>query len=292
MAVVVAAAMLGPASTAWTTGSAASWTATAKQGDVFSLTFSPADAAGASSPDGLVVRFRDREWPVFATATGFGALVGVDMEADAGAYPAALEQRAEQGPVVLAHGTVMVEPGDFGIQTLTLPDKQVDLDPPTIRRVEDDQRVMLAAMQDVTPRLWDGTFVLPSEGPLQHTFGRRRVINGQPRKPHSGEDITAPAGAPVAAINHGVVRLVGDQFFSGKCIVVDHGHGLYSMYFHLSETAVRVGDRVAKNQVIGKVGATGRVSGPHLHWGVRLNGARVNPLSLNPALNALVTVSK
>jgi murein DD-endopeptidase MepM/ murein hydrolase activator NlpD len=94
------------------------------------------------------------------------------------------------------------------------------------------------------------------------------------------------------AINHGIVRLVDDQFFSGKSIVLDHGSGLYSMYFHLSETGVQTGDRVAKNQVIGKVGSTGRVSGPHLHWGVRLNGARVNPLSLNTALNGLLTASR
>jgi murein DD-endopeptidase MepM/ murein hydrolase activator NlpD len=277
---------------AWTAGFCASATRTVKQGDVFALSIGTADMAGVSNTDGLVVRFGDRDWPVFPTPDGVGALIGVDLEADPGSQDFALERKAENGPVVLTRGAVAVEKGDFGIQTLTLPDKQVDLDSDTLRRVEEDQRVMLASMRDVTPRLWDGAFVLPSEGPLQHTFGRRRVINGQPRRPHSGEDITAPAGAAVVAINHGVVRLVGEQFFSGKSIVVDHGLGLYSMYFHLSETAVHVGDRVVKNQVIGKVGATGRASGPHLHWGVRFNGARVNPLSLNTALSGLVTVSK
>jgi murein DD-endopeptidase MepM/ murein hydrolase activator NlpD len=132
---------------------------------------------------------------------------------------------------------------------------------------------------------------MPTEGSVQYTFGRRRVINGQPRNPHTGEDISAPQGAPVAAINYGTVRLVADQFFSGKSVVIDHGLGLYSMYFHLSEIAVRVGDLVAKSQVIGAVGATGRASGPHLHWGVRLNGARVNPLSLNIALNGVMTAA-
>jgi murein DD-endopeptidase MepM/ murein hydrolase activator NlpD len=285
-------AVLCLASGAWTAGFCASATRTVKQGDVFALSIGAADMAGVSNTDGLVVRFGDRDWPVFPTPDGVGALIGVDLEANPGSQDFALERKAEHGPVVLTRGAVAVEKGDFGIQTLTLPDKQVDLDSDTLRRVAEDQRVMLASMQDVTPRLWDGAFVLPTEGPLQQTFGRRRVINGQPRRPHSGEDITAPAGADVVAINHGVVRLVGEQFFSGKSIVVDHGLGLYSMYFHLSETAVHVGDRVVKSQVIGKVGATGRASGPHLHWGVRFNGARVNPLSLNTALSGLMTVSK
>jgi murein DD-endopeptidase MepM/ murein hydrolase activator NlpD len=277
----------------WAIGFGAPSTRTVKQGDVFAVAVDPAVLADVSHTDDLVVRFSDREWPVFPTPDGAGVLIGVDLEAGLGAQEYVLERRnAEGAAVVLTRETVTVEKGDFGVQKLSLPDKQVDLDPDTLRRVEDEKQVMLASMDEVTPRLWDGAFLLPSEGPVQHTFGRRRVINGQPRRPHSGEDITAPTGAPVVAINHGIVRLVDDQFFSGKSIVLDHGSGLYSMYFHLSETGVQTGDRVAKNQVIGKVGSTGRVSGPHLHWGVRLNGARVNPLSLNTALNGLLTASR
>jgi len=183
--------------------------------------------------------------------------------------------------------SITVTPGDFGVQALSLPDKQVDLDSETLRRVEIEQRTMLTAMQRVTPRAWDGAFILPSDGNIQNTFGLRRMINGQPRRPHTGEDISAPAGAPVSAINHGTIRLVADHFFSGKSVVIDHGLGLYSMYFHLSDVTVHAGERVAKSQVIGAVGATGRASGPHLHWGVRLNGARVNPLSLPAATVSL-----
>jgi murein DD-endopeptidase MepM/ murein hydrolase activator NlpD len=116
------------------------------------------------------------------------------------------------------------------------------------------------------------------------------VINGQSRRPHSGEDISAPLGTPVLAINEGTVQLVADHFFSGKSIVVDHGLGLYSMYFHLSSVVVQAGERVAKAQVIGAVGASGRASGPHLHWGVRLNGARVNPLSLATAVASVADI--
>ena len=105
-------------------------------------------------------------------------------------------------------------------------------------------------------------------------------MNGQPRNPHNGEDISAPLGADVLATNDGIVRLTVEHFFSGKGIFVDHRLGFYSMYFHLSEVLVKDGDHVKAGQVVGKVGATGRATGPHLHWGVKLNGAIVNPYAL------------
>jgi murein DD-endopeptidase MepM/ murein hydrolase activator NlpD len=262
-----------------------------KQGDAFAVTLpEPFSTEGAPS-NGLIARFSGREWQGFPTPDGSAILMGVDMDAPPGAQEYVVQRRGPEGATVVARGAVIVEKTAFASQSLSLPDKQVDLDPETLRRVETEQSAMLAAMQPVTPRLWEGEFVMPTAGDIQHTFGRRRVINGQSRNPHTGEDISAPAGAPVAAINHGTVRLVADQFFSGKSVVIDHGLGLYSMYFHLSEVSVRVGDVVTKSQLIGAVGATGRASGPHLHWGVRLNGARVNPLSLNTALDEVITAA-
>ncbi|MBI3606402.1 MAG: M23 family metallopeptidase [Nitrospirae bacterium] len=255
-----------------------------KQGDVLALTFPLRAAEGVAAVGEFVGRFHDRETPVFPVAGGVGVLLGVDMEDVAGTSDFVLERRKADAPVTVARVAVTILPGDFGVQKLSLPQTQVDLDAETVERVEDEQRTMLATMRPVTPRVWKGEFVLPSEGSVQRTFGLRRVINGQPRRPHTGEDITAPSGAPVLAINEGTVQLVADHFFSGKSIVVDHGLGLYSMYFHLSAVTVHPGDRVAKSQVIGAVGASGRASGPHLHWGVRLNGARVNPLSLATAV--------
>ena len=111
-------------------------------------------------------------------------------------------------------------------------------------------------------------------------FGSMRIMNGQARNPHNGEDIGAPLGTAVAATNDGVVRLIVDHIFSGKGVFLDHGLGFYSMYFHLSEVLVKDGDHVKAGQIVGKVGATGRATGPHLHWGVKLNGARVNPYAL------------
>lgn len=264
---------------------------TVKQGEAFAVSV-PESALGAGSrSDNMVARFGGRDWPAFSTPDGAGVLMGVDLDGAPGVQDFVVERRGPDGATIVARGAVIVENGAFGVQTLSLPDKQVDLDAETLRRVETEQNAMLAVMKPITPRLWDGAFVAPAEGKIQQSFGRRRVINGQPRNPHTGEDISAPQGAAVVAINHGTVRLVAEQFFSGKSVVIDHGLGLYSMYFHLSEVSVRVGDRVTTAQVIGAVGATGRASGPHLHWGVRLNGARINPLSLNTALNGVMTAA-
>ena len=112
------------------------------------------------------------------------------------------------------------------------------------------------------------------------SFGKRRIFNNQPRSPHSGEDFSAPTGTPVLATARGRVALAKDLFFLGKTVILDHGFGVYSFYGHLSSLGVEPGTNVQSGTAIGKVGATGRVTGPHLHWGVRLGNARVNPMEL------------
>ena len=144
----------------------------------------------------------------------------------------------------------------------------------------EQEQIRKALAEESAMRLWRTGFVEPVRGKRTGIFGSMRIMNGQPRNPHSGEDIGAPSGTPVIASNDGIVRLTVDHIFSGRGIYVDHGLGLYSMYFHLSEILVRDGDLVKAGQVIGKVGATGRATGPHLHWGANVNGARVNPYAL------------
>jgi murein DD-endopeptidase MepM/ murein hydrolase activator NlpD len=129
-------------------------------------------------------------------------------------------------------------------------------------------------------RLWTGTFIRPVEGELSAAFGLRRIINGKRQTPHTGVDFRAEEGTPIWACNSGMVVLVGELFFSGKSVILDHGWGFYSMYFHLSEVLVKEEDRVDKGAILGRVGSTGRSTGPHLHWGIRMNGARVDPISL------------
>ncbi len=120
-------------------------------------------------------------------------------------------------------------------------------------------------------------FDRPVEGPLSSPFGLRRFFNGEERNPHSGLDFAAPTGTPVKAPAAGEVILVGDYFFNGKTVFVDHGRGLISMFCHLSAIDVAVGERLNRGQVLGKVGSTGRSTGPHLHWNVSLNDVRVDP---------------
>jgi murein DD-endopeptidase MepM/ murein hydrolase activator NlpD len=154
----------------------------------------------------------------------------------------------------------------------------VELSPEDLARVERENRE--------TARLWtrEGPrrFALPLGGPLDPLpqggrFGHRRIINGRPRSPHGGSDYSAEGGTPVLAAADGEVAMVADQFFGGNSVFVDHGDGLISMYMHLSRVDVAEGQAVRRGERVGAVGSTGRATGPHLHFGVRWHGARVDP---------------
>ena len=169
----------------------------------------------------------------------------------------------------------------YGVRRLTLPKKMVDLDKETLERARRESRAMKKLWKAVpTAPLWWGAFIRPVPGIVVGPFGRSSIINNQPRAPHSGVDLRGKKGTPVAATNHGKVVLTGDHFFTGLTVVIDHGGGIQSMYFHLDRILVKKGDMVDKGQVIGQVGSTGRSSGPHLHWGIRVNGDRVDPIRL------------
>lgn len=166
-------------------------------------------------------------------------------------------------------------------QHLTVDDRMVHLSKADIERTrrESAQVAELWSLQ-TRPR-----FTLPLAAPLSEkvkggNFGVRRVFNGQPRSPHSGIDYKVAAGTPVLAVAPGRVALVGDHFFAGKSVFIDHGGGLISMVFHLSRVLVEEGQEVTAGQAVGKVGATGRATGPHLHLGFRWHGARIDPALL------------
>ena len=211
---------------------------------------------------------------------GFVALLGVDMQDEPGTHELAVEIKTGEHVRQLSYNILVVKE-KFRVEHLKLPKDKVDLDDKSLTRwkVEQEQ-VKQALATDSRMRLWQAGFLEPVTGKRTGIFGSVRIMNGQARNPHNGEDIGAPLGAEVAATNDGIVRLTVDHIFSGKGVYVDHGLGFYSMYFHLSDVLVKEGDLVKAGQAVGRVGATGRATGPHLHWGVKLNGARVNPYAL------------
>lgn len=233
----------------------------------------------------VVGRFQGRTFPLFPDparqgSSAYVGLLGIDMQDEPGTHELMVD--IHEGETVQRRSiNVLVVKEQFAVEHLRLPKDKVDLDEKAVARWKAEQeQIRRGLAEDSAMRLWQTGFVEPVRGKRTGIFGSVRIMNGKARNPHSGEDIGAPAGTEVLASNDGVVRLTVDHIFSGRGVYVDHGLGLYSMYFHLSEVLVRDGDLVKAGQVIGKVGSTGRATGPHLHWGAKLNGARVNPYAL------------
>ncbi len=165
--------------------------------------------------------------------------------------------------------------------------KMVSFPPRILKRVLADQKAVKEACSRIRPVIyWDGSFIWPVKSKVLSQFGLRRFFNGQPRSPHSGIDLRAKKGTPIRSPNAGIVALVRDCYLSGNTVVIDHGGGLYTLYAHMSKVKVRQGQMVEKGEVIGLSGATGRITGPHLHWGVSLLGQRVDPVELMRLLGA------
>lgn len=169
---------------------------------------------------------------------------------------------------------------DYKTQYLTIKNKKhVNPDPEQVERWKREKAEITAAYQHWSNQLTPVfSMQLPAFGPYSSPFGLKRFYNQQPRNPHSGLDIAAPEGSLVVAPANGTVIETGDYFFNGKTVMVDHGHGLVTLYCHLSEISASKGQTLNTGQPIGKVGKTGRVTGPHLHWSVSLNNVRVDPL--------------
>ena len=217
----------------------------------------------------------------FRYGGGHAALVGFDLDAPPGAHPWRLAVVEPGQPPRTVAGRIPVTERTFSVQRLTLPAHMVDLAPEVERRARAETERLRTVFQVVTTeRLWRGGFTRPIGGEAPGTgFGARRIINDKPRSPHAGIDYAAPWGTPVVAANDGRVALVGEYFFPGRQVVLDHGLGLYTLYFHLDQISVDGGERVVRGQPIGTVGATGRATGPHLHFGAQVGLARVDPAS-------------
>ncbi|MBD3649265.1 MAG: peptidoglycan DD-metalloendopeptidase family protein [Pseudomonadales bacterium] len=199
------------------------------------------------------------------------AIVGISLAAEPGRY--ALHYGDEPAY------SFTVNPRNYAEQRLTIENKrkvnpyQEDLE--RIRRESSEMNQAFTNFDRSLPVTTE--FELPAEGPVSSPFGLKRFLNDQPRSPHSGLDIAADTGEPIKAPAPGKVTATGDYFFNGKTVIEDHGQGLVTMYGHMSRIDVKSGDMVEAGEIIGAIGQTGRVTGPHLHWSVSLNNARVNP---------------
>jgi murein DD-endopeptidase MepM/ murein hydrolase activator NlpD len=236
------------------------------------------DRVGVSVPWHPVVAFRTdpRDWR---------ALVGVDLDIAPGDYEAKIDGAMANGDHAFTAQAIHVEAKEFPTRNLRVAPQFVTPPPGAAARIDRERQLLgrLFRVNAPAPR-WTEPFAVPIAGAVVSGFGVRSVFNNEPRAPHGGADFASAEGTPIAAPAGGDVVLAQDLYFTGNTVVVDHGVGLQSLFAHLSRIDVHEGEAVARGKVIGAVGATGRATGPHLHWTVRLNGARVDPLSLIYAL--------
>jgi murein DD-endopeptidase MepM/ murein hydrolase activator NlpD len=209
-------------------------------------------------------------------------LLGIDLEQHPAAYEWQLSWTGADGLEQSCRVSLLVRAGKFATEHLKVEKQFVQPDAEQQKRAEADQRKMRAIYDTVTPEaLWTGKFRLPlTDVTTGGNFGRRRVLNGEARSPHAGVDFPALAGTPVYASQSGNVVLAEELYYSGNTVVIDHGYGIYTLYAHLSKIDTQVGEKVEAGAEIGKVGATGRVTGPHLHWGLTIQHARVNGMNM------------
>jgi hypothetical protein len=201
------------------------------------------------------------------------ALLGIPLDT----LPGELEIGVFSGSTATGR-IVAVHVKNYPEQRLTIRDKRkVDPDPDDLARIAREREITDAVKRRFSDGMPDTGFALPANGPLSSRFGLRRIFNGQPRNPHAGLDVAVGTGAPVKAPAAGVVANTGDYFFNGNTVFIDHGQGLITAYMHLSRIDVRAGQAVRKGETLGAAGASGRVTGPHLHWAVILNNTPVDP---------------
>ena len=229
----------------------------------------------------LSVRAFDGDLTAYRVDAGtWRVLVGIDLATPPGKYRVEIDDGSGSAEARATH-VLAVQARAFPTRTVTVAEAFVNPPPEVAARIQQEAQELAQLWQSsARTKLWDGAFVRPVADPANSAFGARSIFNGQPRSPHGGADFLSAAGTPVKAPNAGRVALARDLYFTGNTVVIDHGLGLFSLFAHLSAIDVQAGAAVGTGDVVGRVGATGRVSGPHLHWTVRAGSARVDPLSL------------
>lgn len=232
-------------------------------------------------PAAAAVRFHGREISLWRSPSGAFALLGSDLETKPGKYEVTVAGTDRQGRDFVYALPLEVRPVVWPEEHLALPPAMVSpRDPKVVQRIAREQNLLRDLFsRPATAPLWDH-FALPVADPLGSRFGLRRILNGEPRSPHAGIDFRSPRGTPVGAAGRARAVFAGDLYYTGKTVILDHGGGLFSLYAHLDEVLCREGELLERGSVLGRVGSTGRSTGPHLHWGIKLGGARIDPLSL------------
>jgi murein DD-endopeptidase MepM/ murein hydrolase activator NlpD len=188
-----------------------------------------------------------------------------------------------------ARVAVSIVEGNYQKEALRVAPRHVKPSPQNMQRIKNEKKeIRRVYASSSNNRLWYGSFNKPLASDITSAFGTHRLFNGQLQSYHRGTDFRAKAGTPVYASNFGIVRLAKNLFYSGNIVIVDHGKGIFTNYAHLSKIQVVAGQHVAADDQIGLSGSTGRVSGPHLHWGVKINGAYVDPLQFLAVISDLL----
>ena len=231
----------------------------------------------------VVVKWRGKDLPLplYGENSQEGAIIlAMPLDGKEKSMPLSVSF-LENGKPAKQSFNLKVTPKDYPTQTLKVDSKFVDVSKTDSQRAEAERKRNSEVTARYTPeRMWSLPFFRPVPGELSSLFGLRRVFNGQPRNPHRGLDFRAAQGDPIRAVADGVVALADDQFFAGNVVYIDHGLGLFSVYMHMSKTEVREGDKISRGQIIGQVGSTGRVTGPHLHLSLIVQGTGADPLPL------------
>lgn len=221
------------------------------------------------------VSWNERSIAVIRNNKNAFAIVGIPLGTQAGIQKLQVNLSSNESKEV----PFEILPFQYEEQRLTIKNKRmVNPEPLDMVRIKKENQRLRVVKNSRADRILADSFDWPLAGPISSPFGLKRFFNDQPRRPHGGIDIAVPEGTPIVAPADGLVIETGNYFFNGNCVFIEHGLGLQTFYAHMSRIDVKEGQRVSKGQVIGAVGATGRVTGPHLHWSVGLNGTWVNPL--------------
>ena len=209
------------------------------------------------------------------------ALGGVALKTKPGAYTMKLVGTSRQGADTTFEKRVVIRAGKYRKVAIQVAKKFTEPSAEQLHKIAADKSTKQAAFSQSDPeREWSGNFAAPVEAAISDTFGTQRTFNGHVQSTHQGLDYAAGAGTPVAAVNAGTILLAGPLYFEGNCVVIDHGQGLQTIYMHLSEIGVKAGEQVERGQRLGRVGGTGRATGPHLHLAVRWRGEYLDPATL------------